>query len=160
MKPGQFILIMILGASIAFPPILLLAVILFFYQDYQERKAEPTTTSTNVERHTLEDYRDEESSHPAIPSFSIQEKQVYLHSSKWNSKRKQRLKLDNYTCQVCKASGIPLEVHHLHYRTLYKERLEDLVTVCRTCHQNIHDTHGYEHTSNFPLPIDWENLTI
>jgi len=47
---------------------------------------------------------------------------------------------DNFTCQCCKAKHISLEAHHIHYRKDGgKETINNLITVCSTCHSGIHD---------------------
>lgn len=90
-----------------------------------------------------------------LPDFIFipqEEKRAYLSSLQWDIKRKDRLHIDNYTCQMCKATGTKLEVHHIHYRTFKNENVHtDLVSVCRLCHQQIHDLYGYNHNSEFPL---------
>jgi 5-methylcytosine-specific restriction endonuclease McrA len=79
----------------------------------------------------------------------VTDKQAYLKSDHWQTKRKARLKLDNYTCQSCLSSGVPLEVHHLHYRTHTAERLEDLVSLCRSCHERQHQHYGFDYNTEF-----------
>ena len=71
-------------------------------------------------------------------------KNDYLHSPEWQAKRKQRLAIDNYICQGCGKDNIPLEIHHINYDTLYNEDINFLVSVCRDCHQAIHDKYGYK----------------
>jgi cytochrome c553 len=47
---------------------------------------------------------------------------------------------DNFTCQCCKAKKTSLEAHHIHYRKDGgKETINNLITVCSTCHSRIHD---------------------
>ena len=71
-------------------------------------------------------------------------KQAYLDDIVWDTKRKETLSRDNYTCQSCRQSGIPLEVHHWKgYDQLPYEGIECLVSLCRSCHQEEHDIHGY-----------------
>lgn len=82
--------------------------------------------------------------------ISKTEKQNYLSSPIWQTKRKQRLVIDNYTCQMC-GSQEPLEVHHIHYRTFKQESMDDLVSLCRKCHAYIHQTYGYNHNDIFPI---------
>lgn len=60
----------------------------------------------------------------------------YIHSKQWAEKRDERLKIDNFTCQICCGPGE--EVHHKHYRTLGNENVEtDLITLCRMCHKAV-----------------------
>jgi len=59
----------------------------------------------------------------------------------WSSQRKQALKRDNFVCQNC-GSQNSLVVHHLHPYHLfsnYKEanQLENLITLCKSCHGKI-----------------------
>lgn len=64
----------------------------------------------------------------------------YLHSDEWQRKRRQRLKLDGYRCQMC-GTGMHLEVHHINYDNLRKDaEIDDLVTLCRACHAKVHST--------------------
>lgn len=47
---------------------------------------------------------------------------------------------DNYECQCCHKSGIPLQVHHIVYRTNGGSNHEDnLITLCESCHKGIHE---------------------
>jgi len=82
-------------------------------------------------------------------------KQLYLTTAKWQDLRTKRLAIDNYTCQQC---GIrkPLEVHHITYARLFNENIEDLVSVCRECHQLIHNKYGYDYSYVYPI-IKWED---
>jgi 5-methylcytosine-specific restriction endonuclease McrA len=64
----------------------------------------------------------------------------YLHSDEWQRKRRQRLKLDGYRCQMC-GSGTNVQVHHISYDNLRKDaEIDDLVTLCRACHAKVHST--------------------
>lgn len=85
---------------------------------------------------------------PVLIAF---EKKAYIASPEWNTKRLAVLKRDSYSCQRCGAYGVPLEVHHLHYRTFKTENLSDLVSLCRDCHQAIHDKYGYDYNDEFPI---------
>ncbi len=59
----------------------------------------------------------------------------YLKSATWKDIRQQVLERDNHTCR-CGQRGY--DVHHKHYRNWGNERLEDLITLCRTCHEQLH----------------------
>lgn len=56
------------------------------------------------------------------------------NKSKFNGLREKRLNLDNYQCQMC-GSKEKLHVHHKKYGMI---RLEDLITLCSSCHQALH----------------------
>lgn len=69
----------------------------------------------------------------------------YLKTPKWHAIAERRLKIDGFRCVGCGSRGTPqnpLEIHHLSYKSIYheEERLyEDLVTLCHSCHKNIHN---------------------
>jgi len=63
---------------------------------------------------------------------------AYLYSEKWKKKRKKILKRDNFTCQDC-GSKNHLQVHHLTYKNIGNERLNELITVCAHCHKKRHN---------------------
>ena len=63
--------------------------------------------------------------------------EAYLRSPEWQAKRRERIELDHHTCQICCRQDQPLEVHHRSYRNLGNEEMDDLITVCRTCHKAI-----------------------
>lgn len=66
---------------------------------------------------------------------------VYLLSKWWRVRREQALNAASWTCSECgKRNG--LEVHHLRYGNLYRESDEDLVVLCRDCHQKRHPESG------------------
>lgn len=62
----------------------------------------------------------------------------YMQSPEWDAKRKQRLKIDNYTCQQCHRRDVPLDVHHLTYDRFRHEEMDDLQSLCRLCHKTEH----------------------
>ena len=65
----------------------------------------------------------------------------YLKSEERKLKRNNRLLLDDYKCFFHNIKGCDsnnLHVHHIHYDNVGNEMLEDLVTVCKDCHSEIH----------------------
>ena len=51
------------------------------------------------------------------------------------------LRRDNYTCQHCQTTGKNLQVHHrVPVKDGGKEQLDNLITLCHSCHHKIH--HG------------------
>ena len=88
---------------------------------------------------------------PNLIYISQVEKKAYLDSPQWKAIKRQRLAMDQYTCQSCYQSGLSLEVHHLHYRTFKSESLSDLISVCRNCHEAIHSKYGFNYNDEFPL---------
>lgn len=67
----------------------------------------------------------------------------YLKSKKWNGKRISVLKRDNYTCRDCGTKKALLDVHHITYDNIFCERLSDLKTLCRKCHNIEHNITSY-----------------
>ena len=46
---------------------------------------------------------------------------------------------DDYECQVCHKSKVPLQVHHIQYHSKEGSNHEDnLITLCEQCHKDIH----------------------
>ena len=67
----------------------------------------------------------------------------YVASEEWqNSKRrKQCIKDADNKCQMC-GIGFGLEVHHVHYQNLGKEKPDQLVLLCVLCHEYTHKMAG------------------
>lgn len=67
----------------------------------------------------------------------------YMNSKEWEKKRSE---LDDNKCVMCgRPNGLQkdgvtpiLQVHHIHYQNLGNEPIEDLVSLCPTCHKRIH----------------------
>lgn len=47
-------------------------------------------------------------------------------------------------------------VHHLHYQTLFRERPEDLLHICRPCHEYLHP----EHSHRLIDPVDADDAQL
>ena len=99
------------------------------------------TTSTTLDDYTTEQF--------------ILFKHKYLRSQQWRDKRHLVIQRDG-SCKLCKATT-KLEVHHLSYKHLAQEPLDELITLCRTCHQSRHDTLGIPQTLNEYLAFN-DNL--
>ena len=61
----------------------------------------------------------------------------YIRSCAWQDKRKQRLAIDDFKCQMC-GNKENLEVHHVTYDRLGNESMDDLITLCERCHTKVH----------------------
>lgn len=57
---------------------------------------------------------------------------VDYSGEQWKTVRKSRLEFDNGLCVFCKSAAE--EVHHVTYENVGRERLEDLRSLCRLCH--------------------------
>jgi len=64
-------------------------------------------------------------------------RQKYLKSPHWYAVRAQKIKEAGGKCESCKKSG-QLDVHHLSYKNLGHERMNDLQALCRKCHKKRH----------------------
>lgn len=84
----------------------------------------------------------------------------YIRSSEWIN-RPERLKAierDGGRCVLCNSSE-DLEVHHRTYESFGNEKLEDLYTLCRQCHDivtNLLRTRRYEAVG--PLDVTDSNI--
>lgn len=63
----------------------------------------------------------------------------YLKSDAWERKRYIVLKRDNWKCVYC--GGLATQVHHKRYarKNIGKEPIAWLVSICKPCHDTIHD---------------------
>ena len=75
---------------------------------------------------------------PKIPRPLFCDYQDYINSDNWQRKRNERLALDRKQCVLC-FSLTNLHVHHVTYERLFKEKMSDLMTVCKSCHEVIHN---------------------
>lgn len=64
---------------------------------------------------------------------------LYLLTPEWNEKRKRLIALANYTCQWCNAQNTVLQLHHLTYAHRGDEPDEDLIVLCKDCHEKHHN---------------------
>lgn len=60
----------------------------------------------------------------------------YLLSTHWRQFRKQILSIRN-KCQNCGGRN-NLNLHHKHYKSIGKEKNEDIIVLCKICHNNFH----------------------
>jgi len=72
----------------------------------------------------------------------------YINSPEWRAKRELVLKRDGYKCTKCPCK-LNLEVHHLNYKTLFDEDLNDLVTLCHKCHMKEHPNYKPSYLDKF-----------
>lgn len=76
---------------------------------------------------------------PYFSSGAKRKYDTYLQSKRWQEKRKMALARANHKCAACGATK-RLDVHHLTYERLGNERQEDLMVLCRPCHESTHRT--------------------
>lgn len=65
----------------------------------------------------------------------------YLQTPHWKRKRQEKLRIASHRCQVCNSGSTTLDVHHRTYERRGDELDEDLIVLCRTCHDIFHK-HG------------------
>lgn len=70
----------------------------------------------------------------------------YIHSAAWRKKADKRLQMDGHTCQVCGRKAT--DVHHLTYDRFGHEDMDDLVSLCRKCHEKAEEIYD-------PSVIPW-----
>lgn len=76
----------------------------------------------------------------------------YLLSEHWQSLRNQALKRDNFKCRRCEVAE-ELQVHHLFYRkNWYHTKVDDLLTLCKFCHDRHHKIMDSELVEPGPMP--------
>ena len=71
----------------------------------------------------------------------------YISSRQWKKVRKQKISEAGGKCEECGATH-RLEVHHLTYKRLCCERMEDLQVLCRDCHDKKHPGKRRDHPVN------------
>jgi len=67
----------------------------------------------------------------------------YRLQPEWRARRVQALTRARYKCQMGSNHDAPLDVHHRSYDNYGCERPEDLVVLCRSCHQKVHGVEEY-----------------
>jgi 5-methylcytosine-specific restriction endonuclease McrA len=58
-----------------------------------------------------------------------------LASPRWRRLRAAVIEEQANVCLDCGAYTSLLELHHLHYRTLGEERMDDVIALCQPCHR-------------------------
>jgi 5-methylcytosine-specific restriction endonuclease McrA len=56
----------------------------------------------------------------------------------WAVLKRQVHRRDGYRCRLCGRDDVQLHVHHRTYATYAEEKLEDLITLCCSCHEHFH----------------------
>jgi len=62
----------------------------------------------------------------------------YLKSDHWQNLRLEKMVSVDARCKNCGARDLSNDVHHLRYKKLYDVELNDLVVLCRGCHDLAH----------------------
>jgi hypothetical protein len=56
----------------------------------------------------------------------------------WMILKRQVHHREGYRCRLCGRDDLQLHVHHSTYKNYGEEKLEDLITLCSTCHERFH----------------------
>lgn len=75
--------------------------------------------------------------------------ETYMKSHAWRRTRNRKLRIHGRFCNRCdpekKQHGKKIEVHHLTYERLGKERMSDLEVLCKECHDIEHPHRHRDH---------------
>ena len=103
-----------------------------------------SSTSTSVHLESLEEQRAVDLAEwtPPVAKQAINYEQ-YIISSKWleNPARVSTLKRDLNACRMC-LSEDHIQVHHITYKDLGNESVDQLATLCNDCHNYTHNVAG------------------
>jgi 5-methylcytosine-specific restriction endonuclease McrA len=64
---------------------------------------------------------------------------IYYQTPHWREVREQRLIIDRYTCVQCGDQN-ELEIHHWVYNLFAEDPQQELVTLCKSCHEFVHQS--------------------
>lgn len=62
----------------------------------------------------------------------------YLQTPEWQQMRKSKVRSAGFRCQRCFWRDRKLDVHHLTYERRGAEHRDDLIVLCRPCHEAEH----------------------
>lgn len=59
---------------------------------------------------------------------------LYLASARWKTLRFKRISESGFRCESCRSTE-KLEAHHITYERIFREKMDDLMTLCEHCHE-------------------------
>lgn len=74
----------------------------------------------------------------------------YMNSEEWDNLKELRLVMASYCCEAC-GNKYSLHLHHITYRRLTREDLDDVRILCASCHSRLHDMLGYDRSTKYPI---------
>ena len=76
----------------------------------------------------------------------------HIKGDKFKKLKMERLKLDDYKCQICfkQVDESTSHCHHITYLRVLNEKISDLSTLCPCCHNKLHEFHG-KNKGHYPL---------
>jgi 5-methylcytosine-specific restriction endonuclease McrA len=63
--------------------------------------------------------------------------QKYITGPRWQAKREAYFNLFGKYCRACRTTYGPIQLHHLTYDRLGRERWSDLMALCTKCHREV-----------------------
>lgn len=72
-----------------------------------------------------------------VPSKFIDSYKAYLLSPKWRGFTNNIRKIRKHKCEKC-GSNIRLQIHHKSYLNIFKETPDDVLLLCKACHELEH----------------------
>ncbi|NEZ63013.1 HNH endonuclease [Leptolyngbyaceae cyanobacterium CCMR0082] len=86
---------------------------------------------------------------------------TYLKTFHWQMKRREAFKSAGRSCQICNCRHHPggLTVHHRTYERVGEELPEDLIVMCRDCHDLFHGRLAKK-GADLPHPDEWTSGPI
>lgn len=61
----------------------------------------------------------------------------YIKGPRWAAKREAWFNAFGKWCRACGRTTGPIQLHHMTYERLGRERMSDLVALCRDCHSDV-----------------------
>lgn len=75
----------------------------------------------------------------------------YIKSPEWFNFRKFVFREKGELCELCASNGV--HVHHKNYSNFRSEKLNDVLVLCKSCHDNIHEIKSKKNMSVTSTPI-------
>jgi 5-methylcytosine-specific restriction endonuclease McrA len=72
---------------------------------------------------------------------------AYIGSKEWKKRRERFFRKNGRVCAACESTE-QIQLHHLDYSTLGRERDIDLVPLCKICHREYHEQYGKKRLRN------------
>jgi hypothetical protein len=109
----------------------------------KERKEQSAREKEAVERPERERQYAETRDRQAVELLRLQTMPYadYLQTEHWKERRQEALRRAKWRCQLCNAQDV-LNVHHRTYERRGCERPDDLIALCRSCHEHFHEVTG------------------
>lgn len=86
----------------------------------------------------------------------------FYNSTLWRNTRKAALKRDNFECQMCKSKGRYSKAVIVHHKKHLKDSpelalsLDNLVSVCKACHEELHPEAQKQNVNKWKEPLTIE----